>query len=838
MKKKIKLEPQEFVAVIVEAISSACLTVAGVPDEQATLIGTTLGAITKGISVSNRSSSESLLSSLEESVISALDSDSFELPPSCKELLRNDLLSSRKIIEFMCQPDSNEILKKHILNTCKQDPDCDVDTFPIDEILSTITAKFENEVLNNHELATYASYCLLRSRARSSKVYLANQQYIDSIKEPLFLHKSMEGTRVNLENLFVLQNYKIINTYGKIGANPDDSPQNLLDVIADFLQNNEKSFFFIEGDAGSGKTTLIAWINYHYSLGNKLAFQLFGSRPLLTIRLRDLEKKDISDRGGLSAAILRYMKIDSLDDLERMFPKAVMILDGFDELCMIEGANLKHERLLYDLWNKELKGFQFIVTTRPKFISSGINLPSDFISLKHFDSEQRSIWLDRYTSEKYCAQVVDEQVYAYIKGIDDDTTSCICDTPMTLYMLVAKKGSSEFLNNSWALYHHIFFEELSKTEYNKMFPDPNRKYSHDISVLQDVLYRISEEIAFRMYQSGNQSFFLSERELSSIIDELSSQMPVLKNANIQDIAARCYALCCYWKANSDRGVVEFLHNNIRDFFLAEKIYREMNGITQQIQDKKNGGLCKQLLINKLCSLFHYGVLETKVTEFILLRAIYDAQKGIIDFAQYEYQNRMVASVVFGISRGIVDSGVLSENFSINPVQKATNILTCIVQVFRYAYEAYLNKSDLIYWLSESPAQNNMLTTLFKPVFCQVPVTITSDYMISLGSRGYFCGINLKGCDLRNIDFQFSQIKSALLSDSVLCGCDFSHAILDGSDLTNADIHYASLKNASLICCNLTGADLRGTELPDGFVSFNQDEQIEHLKSLKIDGLVV
>lgn len=37
---------------------------------------------------------------------------------------------------------------------------------------------------------------------------------------------------------------------------------------------------------------------------------------------------------------------------------------------------------------------------------------------------------------------------------------------------------------------------------------------------------------------------------------------------------------------------------------------------------------------------------------------------------------------------------------------------------------------------------------------------------------------------------------------------------------------------------MTGADLRGTELPDGFVSMDQDEQVKHLKALQIIGLKI
>ena len=834
MKKKLKFNPQEFSAVIVEAIASASLLALGIPREQAELIGTGLGSVAKGITASD-SLGDTILSSIKESTNTVLESNSFEIPDTCKELLQTDILSFKNIIDFMCQSESRESLKNRIIQICKIDSAFDAETFPVEEFVSSVIERFEKEVLNNHELASYACYCMLRNNKPSSVIHMANQHYINSFEEPLFLHKATANSRVNLKNLFVLQKYEFLNRNYRKVQEESDNLKNLQDVIGDYLNENATPFLFIEGDAGCGKTTLIAWMNYHYSIGDQISEQLFGNRPLLTIRLRDLDKNDISDNSSLATAIRKYMNLSSLDELERLYPNAIMLLDGFDELCMIEGIGINHEMLLYDLHKKNLEGFQFIVTTRPKFISPRINIPSVFISLKHFDEEQREIWLNHYISDEYCAQFIDDTIYSYIQNIDDDTASCICDTPMTLYMLVAKKGTQEFLDNNWALYHHIFFEELNETEYNKMFPDPDRNYSHKISILRDVLYQVCEEIAYQMYQKENQSFYLMDCNLSAIVEKLSNQIEILKHTNMKEIAKRCYALCCYWKADSDRGAVEFLHNNIRDFFLAEKIYREMNEIIQGGDSEAN----YKKITNKLCALFQYGALETKVAEFIFLRAKHKTEKNEVDFAQYEYQYKLITRIIDYFSGdAILDSNVLAEKLFKNPVQRIQNIMACTIQLYRCIYEACLKESEIIPWVSELPTQNNILISLFKPIFCQVPVTITCDHMITLGSRGLFHNMDFTSCDLRNIGFHNSLLKSAKFCDAILCGCDFSHAILDNTDFTNADLHYASFEGASLIGCNMTGVDLRGTDLPDGYVSVDQEEQVAHLRALQITGLII
>ena len=839
LRHRIKFSPKELGAVIVEAVASAYLTSTGISSKYAKLIGSCIGGAVKGVSLYEPDSSVTILTSIEKTVGNLADNSSVELPEDCKELLRKEILSPKKIIQFMCQQNPCITLKKQIIDICKRDPNCDVSTLAVDELVTQIIEAFDQEAFYNHELASYAIYCMLRSYRASSAIYTANSQYTLSFTEPLFLHKQEKNSRVNLLNLFIMPKYKVINDVHSNAQDDTNNPRSDLQKrIADFLKDDNLPFLFIEGDAGCGKTTLAAWMNYHYYQNDEVSNQLFKNRPLVTIRLRDLDKKDISTNASLASAIRKYMHLTSLDELEQFFPKAIMLLEGFDELCMIEGIGFKHDELLYDLQRKGLQGFQFIVMTRPKYISTRINIPNMYISLQHFDSDQRTTWLNQYTSTEYCSQPIDEIICEYIKSIDDDTSSCICDTPMTLYMLAAKKGSSDILNNSWSLYHHIFYEELSETEYNKMFPNPDRNYVHGIHILRDVLYQISEEIAYLMYQRGNQSFYLSDKELSDIIITLSEQIPMLKQANMKEIAEHCYALCCYWKANADRGVVEFLHNNIRDFFLAEKIYREMDKLANYAkQECRDSGKNTVLICRKLCSLFQYGVLETKVCAFIFLRAAYNAENNIFDFAQYGYQNKIVESIISIMSSNELYSDVMSRHSPHNPVEIITNILSCTVQIYRNVYEVYLRETDTIPWLPHK-GHNHFLETIFKPVFCQVPVTISYDHMITLGSRGYFRNMVFQSCDLRNIGFQHSQIEAADFSNAVLCGCDFSYAKLDGSDFSNADIHYASFENASLNYCNLTGADIRGTELPDGFVSNEQGEQVEHLKSLNIPGLII
>lgn len=677
----------------------------------------------------------------------------------------------------------------------------------------------------------------------SRNIHIDNERYVDSFKETLFLHKNQELKEVNLLNLFILQKYNVLYDpfeQHRIHVEGVTQPalSEFLGETIEFINsdNYRDSIIIIEGDAGCGKTSLVAWMNYHYSINDDIAHMLFMGRPLITIRLRDLDREDIIANYDLLYAIRKYMNAESLDDIEKRFPEAVVILDGFDELCMIDGVVIESEKLLYNILRKGLNGYSFIITTRPKYIDySQLELNIVAISLNHFDKPQRMQWLERFSSKKYCGQIIDKEVENYILSIKDDRTSCICDTPMTLYMLSSQHGLTKYLDNSWALYHCIFHESLSETEYNKMFPNADRIYNHGIEKIKDTIYRISEEIAFRMFKRENKVFYISSGEIIEIIKELSVEIPLLENAAVRSVAEHCYALCCYWKANYDHGVVEFYHNNIRDFFLAERICRKLDNYADEMNksnDKSNEKNCKQLA-DLICEMFSYGILQTRTLEFIILRLKF--QKS--SFAIFAYRNKLITDTLLYLSReGISYSNVLRENSVINPIKMIENIIACLVHTIRCIYEDQLAESEVIPWIPKTFYANHILMDTFKYCFCRAPINLTANENISFGSRGRFSGMDFSGYDLRNIGFEHSEMMNMKFKNTLLSKSNFSNAILSGSDFSNADVSFANFKNANLSKCNFSNTNLIGTVLPDGYMSTSQDEQVVHLRSMCINEL--
>ena len=683
--------------------------------------------------------------------------------------------------------------------------------------ISLCFSVFGNKVIGNSASAAHK---------KQKKLYTANKLYEKSYNNILFLHKEKDNSKVRLSNLFVMQKYKSVKIDGL-----EDGSINLLEYLSNFINDDpDHSFLFIEGDAGCGKSSLVAYLCHNYENNKDFRQQLFKDNELITIRLRDIITEKIRHSGELIQGILNYLQVKTIGELESSHPNGVILLDGFDELCMIENMSSNAENFIYDIRN--LRRYKLIITTRPKYIKiQPLDVRKRHIILQHFDSFQRNEWINKYIN--VCEESINDTIKEYLSRISDEDAFGICDTPMAVYMMVAGKIDNYALYNEWVLYNQIFYKELSETDYNSMFPNDNRRYSHAIFNYRDIVYRISEEIAYKMYITRNSCLYLSDIELKEIIDGLG-----LTDIKTRDLVERCYALCSYWKANADRGIIEFYHNNIRDFFLCEKIYRELNSI--YLKFKKNSNLDLTEIINLFYGLFRFGDLQTTVTKFILLRTLYKKRQYNQDeFSFIENEQKFLPDLF----EHIIVHGITAINLepdASNPIKDIVNVLSCIVQIFRHAYEPYLETDDIIKWWHNADIINDsdMLKMLFKYIFIKTPITLEYGSALTLSSKSDFSDISFHSADIRNAGFTGSSLKNTIFENAILCGVDFENANIKNSDFTNADVHFARLTNANIEDCNFTGADLRGTELPDDYCSNNQDEQVEHLKALNIKGVVV
>lgn len=673
---------------------------------------------------------------------------------------------------------------------------------------------------------------IYRMLARKEKGVI-NQDYygyVESYGNVLFLHKTEEKRAITLKDTYVQPEYKISPLSSNVKK---ASSLNILELLVRFSKNNENRVMIIEGDAGVGKSSLISHLCYQNEVNLQKNNQgIFDKKEIYCVRLRNLT----ANKGFIEVPvnhIIEELGFGTYAEFEILAKQAVIVLDGFDELCMIDGMTDFAEYVLGEI----IKGFSdyhIVITTRPKFLDisklkeEGINTGIEYIILKHFDIGKRNEWIERYKV------VCESEEYARLERIsmiEDENSEGICDTPLALYMLAAGKITEEAWDNPWVLYNQIFHVELSNTEYNKLFSKIS--YSHKISRYKDILYKVSAEIAYKMYTSGNKKLYVTQEEIEEIINHLH-----LETNQISSLVKRCYALCNYWKNDGQRGMAEFYHNNIRDFFMCEKIFYELENIYQYFDEKcmTDDDKCEETIekfIFNFGRLFSYSDFNDKVSEFIYYRSLYKMNfKKEEEFICQELKYQFLA---YFFEKMFIHGAIPSYSYDRkrNLLQENINVLRCIVQIYRHIYEPYIQcgRKRLEWFFNLRSEMNEMeaLPSLFEPVFIRTPVTISTEYNIPVAGYTNFNLYDMKKADLRYGMFNSSKFLSCNFSNTILVSTDFSNAVLKNCNFSNADFRFSSLHGADIKGCKFDNCNLSGTILPDGFCSEIEGEQLEHIK---------
>lgn len=381
--------------------------------------------------------------------------------------------------------------------------------------------------------------------------------YAKNYEEPLFMHLYADPP-VRLMDLYVdpaFTRYKIPS-------------RDMAGCIEEYLHSDaykRERFFFIEGSAAIGKTSLVSWLCWHYRKKTPEGVRMFGDRKLVCVRLREL---DFQDDAKAEDVLLNDLGIPDIDAFERRYPDAVVILDGADELSMV--SNIPHgsvEEFLLELQRK-FRSHKFLITTRPKFLEmkkfSSMVYGYRLIVLSHYNAQLRGEWLDRY---KACGQIVPENTERYIRSLQGMDENGIADTPLALYLLAQCDAESDLLGNQWALFHRIFSEAILKGEYNANFAESAALMDERSGAIN---YRVVQSIAFRMFcNASEERYYLNNGEIMDAIAECD-----LGNLSPERVRETC-VLCAYWKNVGNLGALEFYHNNIRDFFLCEYLCRHL-----------------------------------------------------------------------------------------------------------------------------------------------------------------------------------------------------------------------------------------------------------------------
>lgn len=759
---------------------------------------------------------------------------------TCDELFKSNTklysmlenVSAKIEFEFFSENlsfNSIEALKEIIEEECKWNYDEIPSNEDISKFVYSFAEKFKVELLNYPQLSTFFvtnsiieqdliiveiqkslnqlndKINKLQKENSIQKNYDDNRVYSNKFVETLFLHTiSSDENRIRLCDVF---------TTPEVIAFDDDNEErkNVIDIINDFVAfqpvssgKNSINIMFIEGQAAMGKSSLVSYLAWNYCEKTDLAKDIFGRKKLITIRLRDLLQYHTTLNILVPLSdIYKYIFCGSnfsQEECIKLLSNCVLVLDGFDELCMVENINDSQSRSFYfSNLNRQLNAFngecKVIITTRPTYLHiDQYDFPKIHVLMQPFSKQQRQNWIENY--EKISP--INPDVKSKLSGEFDEVFTSIVDTPLVLYMIVAKGIFVSEDMDIWELYNRVFLVEVYKKNY-----DNNGQ--HGIAQYEQYFHRLTAEIA--KYLLGERKFFatidqiLEVKEIQNLVDNLTheSYENLNKNEKVQKILTDCFGIASYFKTikvsgetDIEKSAVEFYHNNIRDFFCCEYIWFFLQRLYEGLQShqddsdewfmrnfqkefqfivflKDSGtGEDSNMILKFLSSKVHYFKKNNKREEFLVK----------------EIKNHYFTSF-FG---KMLSTGMLYEykyDGNTNILEMMVNIYVSVLSIYKIIYSPYLNH-DTTLPVTSTEEQKIAVGTSFIYRYLTLMANMHDNSFLN------FDGIMFSGIDFDKHNFNNASFKGCLLRSCVFTRCD-----LRGTNFSYSDLSYADLRNAKI-----------------------------------------
>lgn len=652
------------------------------------------------------------------------------------------------------------------------------------------------------------------------------ESYCEKYEEVLFLHRNRpKSEQMTLKDVYVLPGAVVEKAFkwnrllsGEPAREPDDDKiyDSAAEAIRDFLEYTPPEvecgpvdILFLEGQAAMGKSSLTAWLCWQYKYANAdkdAAFaplkDVLQKRRLIVVRLRELPETGQTilnvEKPLLQLCDYLLHGRKSMQELQRnwkkiaakLFRDTFLILEGFDELCMMEGVvGEGKQRYFYSLRQELLQldcNCKVMVTTRPEYLDVE---PLDFLAahlfLQPFGDAQRKAFVEKYEQISRIepgtkASLLQHQVAA-LEGI--------IDSPLTLYMAAARNVQLDGQSNLWKIYHDIFADEVYQRSYEW-------GASHAIQPYRQQLYRLTAEIANAISREQHLSItvekLLDVKQVGDLLDTICTAYGKEKQQILKD----CYALASYFHIRPKKdaqgktwSAVEFYHNNIKDYFYCEYLWMKL----QEIYAGLPAETVEQewWFLHNFQNLFQYAIDLKEGAErgdaraFVFLegKVRFFKESGLQEnFIQQELQQHYFRHF-FGkmLQTGFVYS------YEYTGKENLLDMMACIyVSVFSVYHAIYLPH------LAEGErielAEETELESILKSSILNTLLIITD-----IRDLSYVCFdglLNLNGKSFRQHDLRHSSFRGCLLD-----GCDFSNCDLRGADFSGTALPNTDLSDA-------------------------------------------
>lgn len=641
--------------------------------------------------------------------------------------------------------------------------------------------------------------------------------YRDKYEETLFLHRRLpKEKQITLKDVYTppaasigkqYQWYKVIEKEEEQDAYTEKRYPNIKDAVREFAAYAPQApgekvvdILFIEGKAAMGKSSFISWICWHHAEKRDEIEGILGQRRLIVVKLRDITS---SSEGALNIKspflqICAYLFKKSEQDLASIrqwkekcretIANSLLVLEGFDELCMLDGIVGEGKDIYFQNLHRELEqmdcGCKIIVTTRPEYLKvERLDFPKAHLDICPFTSKERKEWFEKY--EKFYP--VPSSIRKILINGDMPILEGIIDSPLTLYMIAARNVHLANNSNLWNIYHDIFAKEVYKRDYERGEP-------HAINAYGDMLYHLTAEIAYAVSCEQHLSItvdkLLNIKQVRDLLDQL-----VKEKGDIREVLEDCFGLASYFRIserNCEDGTtisaVEFYHNNIKDYFFCEYLWMHLEDIYAKIPSDRQEQ--EEWFLGSFQELFQYSICLKDSSEGVRARAIDFLESKVlylkenherVGFIQQELKQHYFEHF-FG---KMLQTGFL-HHYTYTGKDNILHMMACIyssvLSIYHTIYVPYLKDGERLPLAEEAYVIDIGTSFVYRILFI-----MSNLYDLS---HIRFDGIMLSGIEFGRHNFQNSSFRECLL-----VGCNFDECDLRGADFSSAYLQNADFRNA-------------------------------------------
>lgn len=547
----------------------------------------------------------------------------------------------------------------------------------------------------------------------------------------------------------------------------------------DKITGTDQRLLLLYGAPGQGKT----------SFCKRLLHDLFTQHPTRQRPFYFLRLRRVNDTTKIDLDYLRR-RIENLEGIsipKKDFSRAIIILDGMDELAMSGGMSVEAAddiiRHLHDELHHE-ENIHLIVTSRHGYLRNDRQLKRALIlQLADLSRERKQKWI-----RNYCALTNRDEIWQQqLLDIKENSPLDKLTTQPLLLQMIADLHELPASSAGRAQVYELLFNQLVRSVWKKPGTGLSLLEGLDEDEGTRLFRNCLREMAFSMYTSGKD--YLTGKNLASLesVAELSEYLGADKK--VAEPLRLMYVSFYFKEVSTDENdrrdlnedyAIEFMHKSFGEFLAAEYFYYQ---IAERFLEKKPASSRYRLHDEAAALEVWHNLASVRPFSSELV----DYLIGIVEkqpdpAGRSELKQRLLHFGEHFFHHGFI-------NLNTATVHRESVIIRGIESSYLWFI--------LTGWLDDTP------TLLKEHSFYPQAISLFR-YLVNVYRR-----IRLPGSNLSSADLFGANLEGANLEGANLVG-----VLLFNATLFGANLERANLEGANLVGTNLVGAILEGAILVD------------------------